>query len=573
MRRLQVARSSREPQWDAIVIGAGLGGLTTAAYLTTNGVRTLVLEQYDVAGGCSHVFRRKRQFEFDVGVHYLGDCQPGGAIPSILRGVGLDGKIEFLEMDADGFDTLVFPDFTFRVPCGWDRYLERLIDAFPEEEAGLRKCVGILAKVGHELERTDRPTTTVSLLPFGMKARTAARWSFRSVAELYSFCALGPGPRAVISAQSLDHSAPPSRAAISMHAGLLHHYINGGAYYPRGGGQVLAAHLIDVISSHGGQVRTGTRVERITIDAGRVTGVTLRDGESLAVPVVVSNADIKRTYLELIGQEHVRAKAIARTERYRMALPLHCVYLALDIDLADRLPNTNYWCHPNLDTEAQYQYCYAGDLPDQLFAYITSASVKDPFSSHIAPPGQSTLEIMTVVPPHYRFWNVTQGPATGERYRRKPDYRSIKNEITDRLIERASEVIPGLEEHIVWKEGATPMTQERYTLSSGGACYGLEHAPDQIGPRRPGPRTSIRGLYLTGHSTPWGHGVVGVMTGGVGAASAVLGRNLRAQIRSGRVFGDPSRLSAGGPGWDALEASRRLPKNRAHTDREAALRQ
>ncbi|NUT92866.1 MAG: NAD(P)-binding protein, partial [Saccharothrix sp.] len=117
--------------WDAVVVGSGLGGLTTAAYLATNGVRPLVLEQGRVAGGCSQVFRRQRRFEFDVGVHYVGACQEDGLLTGILRGVGLADRVEFLEMDPDGFTTLVFPDFTFRVPRGWDRYLERLVETFP----------------------------------------------------------------------------------------------------------------------------------------------------------------------------------------------------------------------------------------------------------------------------------------------------------------------------------------------------------------------------------------------------------------------------------------------------------
>jgi all-trans-retinol 13,14-reductase len=116
-----------ERRWDAIVIGSGLGGLTTAAYLQANGLRTLVLEQYDVVGGCSHVFRRKGDFEFDVGVHYLGDCGPSGLVPTVLRGLGLEGRIEFLPMDPEGFDTLFFPGLTFRVRRGWESYEHDLV--------------------------------------------------------------------------------------------------------------------------------------------------------------------------------------------------------------------------------------------------------------------------------------------------------------------------------------------------------------------------------------------------------------------------------------------------------------
>src|SRR5438093_479251 len=122
-----------ERRWDAIVVGSGLGGLSTAAYLATNGKRTLALEQHDILGGCSQVFRRKRRYEFDAGVHYLGDCEPGGVTPTVLGGVGLEGRVEFCELDRDGHDTLLFPDFTFRVPRGWNHYLDRLLEQFPGE--------------------------------------------------------------------------------------------------------------------------------------------------------------------------------------------------------------------------------------------------------------------------------------------------------------------------------------------------------------------------------------------------------------------------------------------------------
>lgn len=126
------------------------------------------------------------------------------------------------------------------------------------------------------------------------------------------------------------------------------------------------------------------------------------------------------------------------------------------------------------------------------------------------------------------------------------------------MIDNAAQVIPDLREHILWQEAATPVTLERYTLASGGTSYGLEHSPDQWGLRRPQWKTEIDGLFLVGASTRFAHGIVGVMLGGVACAGAVLGRDLRAEIGAGLIFGDPTRLRLDGEDWDPLAASRRL---------------
>jgi phytoene dehydrogenase-like protein len=517
-----------------------------------------VLEQWDVAGGSSHVFRRRNRFEFDVGLHYIGDCEPGGVIPTILRGAGLEGRVEFLEMDPDGFDTLLFPGFQFRVPRGWDRYLDRLVATFPGDEGGLRRCVSVMRSVAEQIEDVGLPTTEERLHVLLERGPAVLEWGMRPLSDLFDACQLGAGARAVLAGQSGDHAAPPSRVAIVMHASLIHHYLKAGAYYPRGGGQVLAAHLIDVIRAHGGRVRTRARVEQILVEGGAARGVRLRGGEIVTAPVVISGADIKHTLLELVGRDRLAQETVQRTEGYRMALPLFTAYLGLDIDLCEHMPNTNYFAHPTLDVESSYSSVYEGGMPDQPSVFLSSASVKDPYTSHIAPPGHSTIEVMTIVPPDYAFWNVERGPYDGARYSKLNDYRAVKERLVDEMIERATEVIPAIEGHIVWREASTPLTQERYTLASGGSCYGIELATDQSGPMRPRPQTEIAGLFLTGASTMTGHGIVGVMRGGVSTAGAVLGRDLLAEIEAGAVLGDSSLLTAGGAGWDPLKASRGL---------------
>jgi all-trans-retinol 13,14-reductase len=550
----------RRRDWDAIVIGSGLGGLTCAAYLAASGRRTLVVEQYDTAGGSSHVFRRRGGYEFDVGLHYLGDCRSDGVIPRVLRGLALEDRVAFRPMDPDGFDTLVFPDLEFRVPAGWERYRERLIATFPSEERGLRRCVGVLERIGHEVDRGARGRPRLGTVGMALHSRALVRWGLRPLDELFDACGLSPAARAVLCGESGDYGAPPSRAAVAVHGGLMHHYLKDGAFYPQGGGQVLAANLVDVIRTHGGAVRTRALVERILVEGGSVAGVALPGGEELRAPVVVSNADITRTFLELLPPDACDPRMRERLARARMALPLFCLYLGVDVDLRERMPNTNIWAHTALDPNAMYRDADAGRLPDPsgTSVYVTSATLKDPSNPHLAPPGHSSLEVMTIVTGEHAPWRVGKGPVAGERYSRDPDYRAAKAAVMETLLARTEELLPGIRAHVTWCEGATPITQERYTRSTLGASYGLDHTPRQIGPRRPGPRTSVPGLFLTGASTRMGHGIAGVMLGGVATAGAVVGRDLLGVISSGAVLADRTRLRDPSAPWDPLLASKRL---------------
>ncbi len=559
-----------DEKWDAIVIGSGLGGLTTAAYLTTNGMRTLVLEQYDTAGGTSHVFRRENKWEFDVGVHYVGDCGPNGLIPTVLRGLGLEGKIDFLSMDEDGFDTLISPDLTFKVPKSWDKYLNRAIDVFPDEEAGLRKYAKVMRDIAKELDRAGMPNSLLGAVKFALKSPTVIRWSRRSLGDLFDSCKLSDKARWLLAAEStIAYAVPPSRASIIMHAILMDHAVKGGAFYPKGGGQVFAANLVDVVRTHGGDVRTRARVEKILIRNGSTYGVRLDDGEVVNAPVVVSAADIKKTFLDFVGADHLSAKTAGKVSEYRMALPFFCIYLGLDIDLGDRMPNTNYLISTSYDIEAMYRDCYEGRLPDDPLIYITVASVKDPHTKAIAPKGCSNLQIMAIVASDYSLWHIEEGPAAGEKYSRKSEYLAVKESLMERLIQGAEKVIPDIKEHIVWKEASTPITQERFTLASGGTSYGIECSIDQFGMKRPKPKTEIDGLYLAGASTVFGHGIPGTMIGGVGCAGAILHRDLLKEIGAGRVYGDPSKLTPQGPDWDPLLASRRFSKK--YKEKEAEI--
>jgi all-trans-retinol 13,14-reductase len=570
-----------QADWDAIVIGSGLGGLTAGATLQAHGKRTLVLEQYDTAGGCSQVFRRKRKYEFDIGLHYVGDCGPGGIVSEVFKALALDHKIEWLEMDPDGFDRLVFPELTFNVPRGWDRYRERLYEAFPNEREGIRKCTGVIQRVGEEVFASMPYNTAAMIKRVPVHGRSLLRYGMRSLGSLFDECRLSPWARAVIAGESGLYGTAPSRTAIMIHGIVLEHFIGRGAYYPKGGGQVPAALLVNLIQTHGGAVRTGARVEKVLVRNGRVHGVKLADGETMSAPVVISAADIKKTFAELVGREHLPWRFRRRVDRFRMVDPIFAVYLGLDIDLGERLSNANLWWMPGHDLEAMYKEVHVG-IPESPSAYVRSGSLRDPSNRFAAPPGHSTLEILGFVPSDYRHWHVTGDPSEGRGYSRDPGYREIKERVADRLIKTTARAFPeleDLEDHIDWREASTPITQERYTRSSNGTPYGLELSPQQMGPRRPYTTTPIRGLYVAGGSTVYCHGITGAIFSGVGAAGDALGMpDLLREVQHGRagVFADASKITAGGPDWDPLMSCRRLSrKPRAEQlkrERERAVR-
>lgn len=542
--------------YDAVVIGAGLGGLSTAAFLATNGRRTLVLEHNQVVGGCSQVFRRRgNKYEFDVGVHYIGDCAPGGTVDRLMHGLGLQDRIEFAELDPDGFSTITLPGVSFRVPRGWQAYEDRLAATFPDEERGVRRCVSTLRTVAEEI-RSGRPDGLRHAVTRVGRLRSTLWWGLRPLASLYDACVLSQEARTVIAGESGDYGTPSSKAPVALHAGFLDHYLKAGAYYPKGGGQVIAARLTEVIGAHGGAVRTKARVGRILLEDGRAVGVRLADGEEIHAPVVVSNADIRRTYLELVGREELPKRLRRKAEGFRMALPLFSLYLAVDFDVRERLPNSTNWIYPHADIEAIYADAYAGRVPAEVPVFMTSGTLKDPDGGHTAPPGHSTLELMTIAPADHGTWGVGEGPVAGERYSRGQAYLAVKEKLAEAVLDTASLVIPDLREHIVYRDASTPITQERFTLSTGGACYGLEMTLDQLGPFRPDVATPIPGLYLTGASTRHQHGIVATLNGGAGTAGAILGRDLFAEMRAGAVYADPARLPVDPPDWDPLVVAR-----------------
>lgn len=539
-RRLDQAR------FDAVIVGAGMGGLTAGALLAKRGRSVLVLDQHYVPGGNATIFKRPG-YEFDVGVHYLGQCQADGVLPRILAAAGA-GDVRFERMDPDGFDTLVFDDLEFRVPVGIDAYRERLVEHFPAERRGIDRYVGLLSAAADIQRVAQRPKELRSLSARRLwAAARTLRWLDSTLGQFLDSCTRDPLLRAVLAAENGTYAEPPSRASLVLHVGLMLHYLESGGYYPAGGGQVLADSLAHSIEQNGGKILLSTRAKRIVIRDGRAAGVEIENKHLgrrvVEATTVISNADIKHTLLSL-AEPGISQKTKTRARRWEMAPALGIVYLGVEqAALGARSANTNYWIYPSTDIERPYADARAGRFSEAPMVYATLASLKDPRNPRLAPPGVLNLQLMTVVPSQPDAWGVTHQAQEDGSYGKSAAYRERKQQFAERMRSVAGRVFD-FEGRTRFEEVATPLTHTRYTGSSGGTSYGLALTPQQFLHRRPGATTELPGLLLCGASLRTAHGILGAMTSGVVAAAHVAGKSVYRDAFGALPAEDPARLAA-----------------------------
>jgi all-trans-retinol 13,14-reductase len=531
-------RNTVPEQVDVAIIGAGTGGLTAGAYLAEHGLKVAVFDQHYVAGGCATQFARGSgadRYCFDVGIHYVGDCGEGGLIPEMLG--QLDIEQQFVPMDPDGFDTLVFPDFTFKVPVGHDAYRARLVEFFPEERAGIDRYVKFLKQVDHaarQVQPRDTVKTPAALASILFKAPRAVLSSWKTLAQVLDGVSRNPHLRSVIGGQHGDYGLPPSEVSAIFHAGISNHFLRG-AYYPKGGGQMMSDKLAARIEELGGSIHLRKGIERVVVENGRATGVVTETAKGVShrvqAKVVLSNADIKATLFDLVGREHLPARYAKKADNWTMSSALFLTCLGVEADMGARgMRASNYFIADDYDVDGAYR---KGREPGELLplgAYITSATRKDPGTPGHAPEGIENVEIMTLLAGEPEAWGMGIEDAQGWGYKRDGQYAEAKQAAEDNLIDRLEKLFPGTKEKIVFRESATPMSHIRYTRATGGTGYGIGMTPKQMDSNRVHPRSPLKGLYLCGASSRHGFGVVGTMLSGRDAARRItedLGKKLK----------------------------------------------
>jgi len=525
-------RASIAEAYDAIVIGSGIGGLATAALLARyGGKRVLVLERHYTPGGYTHVFHRPG-YEWDVGVHYIGDVQPGSMLRRIFDDVS-GGRLEWADMGSV-YDRVILGDEELQFVKGRENLRLTLKQRFPAETRAIDRYFALVARVVSAtqlffMEKVLPP-------PLAAVGGRLLRWPFlrlarRTTREVLESLTADQRLIGFLTAQWGDYGLPPAESSFAIHALVANHYFEGG-YYPIGGAGRIAETIVPMIATGGGKTLVNAEVAEIVVEGGRAVGVRMKaDGKIIRAPLVISDAGVANTFGRLLPvQMPARAKALTAMRAVRPSIGHLCLYVGLD-GTADEigLPRANLWIYPDERHEATFAAAKDGDAKAS-FVYISFPSAKDPDFER-RHPGHATIDILTAVSfERFAAWE-------GKRWKKRgPDYEATKEQLAREILGVLYTHVPQAKGKVATYELSTPLTTQHFSNYTTGELYGLDHTPQRFEQRWLRPRTRIPGLYLTGQDVST-CGVAGALMGGVVAASNILGKNLLAKIASSPRLG------------------------------------
>jgi prolycopene isomerase len=504
------------PSYDAIVVGAGLGGLTAAARLAKEGKSVLLLEQHNMTGGYATSFVRGR-YEFEASLHEACECGDGkngtgyGAVRKMFDDLGVETDWRLVP---DAY-RVIMPEMgiDFTMPFG----IENAIEAIEKLEPGNGKKVRNYFKLFEEINEASEyigscgkegPEPKVMATKYSSFLRAAA-YETSEVNKAFKF---GPKTEHVLNAYYGYISRRLSEASFIVWAQMIYIYLRDGAHVTNKTSHALANDIEKAFRKHGGQVELGVKVVKYLMENGRCVGVRTADGTEIRAKFVISNGNPTVTLASMIDRKDVPEEALKLASvRTQLGAP-YLVYMGLDALPEEMgIESYEYFMGPDMDTERIWRESNEWKPHAKVSATCIDVAIPG-----MTGPDRCQLNFTTIYNPD------AMHNAAPSKYDYLPENERFANELIDYF-----EKVTGakIRDHIEELVIATPATFARYSNAFRGNIYGYTcTALDGAVPRklRAEEERYIPGLDFVGSAGVRAHGYSSVITNGYDVAGDAL---------------------------------------------------
>ena len=513
-------------KYDVIIIGSGISGLTSGILLAKEGRKVLILEKHFKAGGWTHTFKRDN-YEWDVGIHYIGEVHNPRSPVRKLFDLVSDGKLEWHKME-DNYDRIIFPDKQYNFVAPREKFIQDMAGYFPGTEDKMRRYIQVVdeaVKSGQSYFANKALPNWLGNFTYNKMTRKFFSHSDKTTREVIMDIFDDETILGVLSGQWGDHGLPPGYSSFAMHAMVVRHYLDGGNY-PIGTSRRIAETAVDYLESMGGALYVNAGVDEIITHKGKAVGVRLEKGDEILAPLIISSAGVMNTYGNFLRNNKAFSQMSAQLKTVTPTSSYMCLYIGLNKSAEElKLGNTNLWIYPGYNHDqnvANYMQDSTKELP---VVYVSFPSAKDPAfkDEH---PGFATMEAITVANwSEYDNWKDKPWKNRGD------EYETMKDKLSERILEKVYEHVPQAKEAMAYSELSTPLSVKSLANYPKGELYGIDHTPNRFHQKWLKPKSEIKNLYLTGQDVLT-VGVTSALFSGLVTASAITKKNLMKELFS-----------------------------------------